>query len=183
VSQIISQVVLALSANPARKFSVTEQAYFQIWYETQSPATQAQVQSLVASGQLTFINGAFSMHDEANPTYVDMLDNTHVGQRNIASNFGVHSLPNITWQIDPFGHSAFQGVGASSRLTSLLRLFFCSLLLPFHPSTRPRSLSGYVLWALRLLWHHVGARAHRLQVLLLCGAEAGARVGALALCA
>ena len=39
-----------------------------------------------------------------------MLDNTHVGQRNIVSNFGVAALPSLTWQIDPFGHSAFQGV-------------------------------------------------------------------------
>ena len=37
-----------------------------------------------------------SMHDEANPTFVDMLDNTHVGQRAIVDNFGVSALPNVT---------------------------------------------------------------------------------------
>ena len=36
------------------------------------------------------------MHDEANPTFVDMLDNTHVGQRAIVDNFGVSALPNVT---------------------------------------------------------------------------------------
>lgn len=49
------------------------QAFFQVWYENQSPAIQATVQGLVASGQLTFVNGGWSMHDEANPTYIDML--------------------------------------------------------------------------------------------------------------
>lgn len=29
------------------------------------------------------------MHDEACPTFVDMLDNTHVGQRMIFNEFGV----------------------------------------------------------------------------------------------
>jgi alpha-mannosidase len=115
VSMILSQVVIALLANPARKFSVTEQAYFQIWYETQSSALQAQVQGLVASGQLNFINGGWSMHDEANPTFIEMLDNTAVGQRAIASNFGASALPNVTWQIDPFGHSAFQGLLSSAQ--------------------------------------------------------------------
>ena len=49
------------------------QAFFQIWYETQPAALQAQVQQLVANKQLTFTNGGWSMHDEANPTYIDML--------------------------------------------------------------------------------------------------------------
>jgi hypothetical protein len=46
--------------------------------------------------------------------FVDMLDNTAVGQRNILNNFGQSALPTVTWQIDPFGHSAFQGVMSSS---------------------------------------------------------------------
>ena len=99
VSMILSQVVIALLANPARRFSVTEQAYFQIWYESLPPPEQAQVQGLVASGQLNFINGGWSMHDEANPTFIEMLDNTAVGQRAIVKNFGISALPNVTWQI------------------------------------------------------------------------------------
>jgi len=39
-----------------------------------------------------------------------MIDNTAVGQRAILDNFGADALPTLTWQIDPFGHSAFQGV-------------------------------------------------------------------------
>ena len=59
------------------------------------------MRGLVENGQLTFINGGWSMHDEANPSWVDMLDNTFVGHRNIANNFGRQFLPTVTWQIDP----------------------------------------------------------------------------------
>ena len=83
------------------------------------------------------------MHDEAGPTFVDMLDNTWLGQRLIFDSFGV--VPKVraqvgaqfqcdrppprtrpsaapppvfyfsqtTWQIDPFGHSTFQNMLAS----------------------------------------------------------------------
>jgi hypothetical protein len=106
-------VVAGLLQDPKRRFSYVEQAYFQVWFETQSRATQEQVRALVASKQLVFLNGGFSMHDEASPSFVDMLDNTAIGQRHIVDNFGLDALPSITWQIDPFGHSAFQGVLSS----------------------------------------------------------------------
>lgn len=93
MSFILEQVVQGLLANPKRRFTYVEQAFFQIWYETQTPALQAQVQGLVKSRQLVFQNGGWSMHDEANPSYIDMLDNTGVGQRNIVNNFGVAGLP------------------------------------------------------------------------------------------
>ena len=87
------------------------------WWEEQTPAKQAQVQGLVAAGQLEFINGGWSMHDEACPSFVDMLDNTHLGQRLIYKSFGV--VPKTTWQIDPFGHSGFQGSMLSSPLSGV----------------------------------------------------------------
>jgi len=110
VSRILRAVVAGLQQDPRRRFSYVEQAYFQVWFETQSPATQAAVRALVASKQLVFLNGGWSMHDESSPSFVDMLDNTAVGQRAIIDNFGADALPTLTWQIDPFGHSAFQGV-------------------------------------------------------------------------
>ena len=113
VSQILTNVVAGLKRNASRTFSYVEQAFFQVWYETQTPEMQADVRALVAARQLVFLNGGFSMHDEASPTWVDMLDNTAVGQRNIVDNFGTSALPTLTWQIDPFGHSAFQGVMSS----------------------------------------------------------------------
>ena len=57
------------------------------------------------------------MHDEACPTFVDMLDNTALGQRLIWESFGV--VPKTTWQIDPFGHSGFSGSMLSSPLAGV----------------------------------------------------------------
>jgi hypothetical protein len=114
VSLILNSVIPALIADPKRRFSYVEQAYFQIWYETQPPAVQTQVKALVASRQLVFLNAAWSMHDEASPTFTDILDNSALGQRHIVENFGAAALPTLTWTIDPFGHSAFCAVLSSS---------------------------------------------------------------------
>jgi hypothetical protein len=44
------------------------------------------------------------MHDEACPTYEDMINNMMIGHDWVMKNFGVK--PRIGWQIDPFGHSS-----------------------------------------------------------------------------
>ena len=61
VNSIISATVLALEENPDRKFIEVEQAFFQRWWAEQSAEKQASVRALVASGQLEFINGGWSM--------------------------------------------------------------------------------------------------------------------------
>ena len=43
------------------------------------------------------------MHDEACPSYTDMLANMNKGHEFILREFGVK--PRIGWQLDPFGHS------------------------------------------------------------------------------
>ena len=43
------------------------------------------------------------MHDEACPTYTDMINNMMKGHEFITEHFGTQ--PRIGWQIDPFGHS------------------------------------------------------------------------------
>ena len=52
VSQELTSVVQGLLADPRRRFSEVEQAYFQIWYEAQPAPLQAQVQMLVAERRL-----------------------------------------------------------------------------------------------------------------------------------
>ena len=61
VNSIISATVLALLEDPNRKFIEVEQAFFQRWWSEQAPAKQAAVKTLVANGQLEFINGGWSM--------------------------------------------------------------------------------------------------------------------------
>lgn len=50
---------------------------------------QAVVKTLVASGQLEFINGGWCMHDEASPGFADMVDQTTLGHRLILQQFNV----------------------------------------------------------------------------------------------
>lgn len=108
VQYILTSVIDALSANPDRRFVVVEQWFFQRWWNAQDDAVQARVRGLVASAQLVFANGGLVMHDEASPTFSDMLDQTAAGVRWIAATFGAGALPRVTSQLDPFGHSATQ---------------------------------------------------------------------------
>jgi hypothetical protein len=78
VRHILDSTVASLLANPARKFVYVEQAFFQRWYAEQDAASAAVVAQLVAEGRLSFLNGGWSMHDEATTVYSDMVDNTQV---------------------------------------------------------------------------------------------------------
>ena len=75
----LSTIMDALTANPQRKFTEVEMAFFKKWWDLQTPEKHEQVKGLVANGQLEFINAGWSMHDEANPIYNDMIDNMMVG--------------------------------------------------------------------------------------------------------
>jgi lysosomal alpha-mannosidase len=61
------------------------------------------VKDLVAEGRLEFINGGWSMNDEACPHYEDIIVNMLHGHSFLLEEFGVR--PRIAWHIDPFGHS------------------------------------------------------------------------------
>jgi len=106
VQYILDSVLLALEANPDRKFIYVEQAFFQRWWREASVDSQARMQALHANGQLDFVNGGWCMHDEAAAHYVDMVDQTTVGHRYLKEEF--NAVPTVGWQIDPFGHSATQ---------------------------------------------------------------------------
>jgi alpha-mannosidase len=108
VNVILDTVILELTKSKNRKFIYVEQAYFQLWWTRQTNITKAIVQQLIADGQFEFINGGYSMHDEATPLYIDMIDQTTLGHSFILKEFGESAIPTIGWQIDPFGHSSTQ---------------------------------------------------------------------------
>jgi alpha-mannosidase len=64
VRNILDAVATSLAKNPQRKFTYVEQAFFQRWWRELSPAAQAETRSMVKSGQLSFVNGGWCMHDE-----------------------------------------------------------------------------------------------------------------------
>ena len=99
----LTNVMNALLDNPARKFSEVEMKFFKMWWQGQNEKMKEDVRGLVKNGQLELINGGWSMHDEACPTYEDMINNMMLGHDFILEEFGVK--PRIGWQVDPFGHS------------------------------------------------------------------------------
>ena len=61
------------------------------------------MRNLVITGQLEFLNAGWSMHDEACPSYEDMINNMMIGHQFLLKEFNF--VPRIGWSIDPFGHS------------------------------------------------------------------------------
>lgn len=96
-------MVQSLLEDPRRRFLEVEMKFFKMWWDLQTEEMKKDVRGLVNSGQLELVNGGWSMHDEACPTYEDMINNMQFGHDFILSEFGVK--PTIGWQIDPFGHS------------------------------------------------------------------------------
>ncbi|OMO99297.1 hypothetical protein COLO4_13373 [Corchorus olitorius] len=119
VQNVLDSVISALLEDKNRRFIYVEMAFFQRWWRQQSNAKKIKVKELVDSGQLEFINGAMSMHDEATPHYIDLIDQTTLGHKFIKDEFG--QIPRVGWQIDPFGHSAVQAylLGAELGFDSL----------------------------------------------------------------
>eukprot|EP01052_Picozoa_sp_SAG31_P014474 SAG31_NODE_901_length_11133_cov_9.476799_9_plen_718_part_00 len=99
----------------------TETGFFARWWDEQPERRRNATRALVANGQLEFINGAWCMHDEASPFYVEMVDQTTRGHQFLKKNFGDSAIPRGTWQIDPFGHSNTEAwlLGAEAGFESL----------------------------------------------------------------
>jgi lysosomal alpha-mannosidase len=85
-----------------------ETAFFKLWWSRQNDIIKEAVQNLVNNGQLEFINGAWSMNDEAAVHYQSTIDQFTLGLRYIEDNLGRCARPKVGWQIDPFGHSREQ---------------------------------------------------------------------------
>jgi alpha-mannosidase len=101
---VITTVVDQLLKNPDRKFTYVEIKFFSMWWDQQTNETQAAVRQLIADGRFEFVNGGWSMHDEACPHYEDMINNMWVGHQWLLDVLGVK--PRIGWHVDPFGHSS-----------------------------------------------------------------------------
>ncbi|EDV26091.1 uncharacterized protein TRIADDRAFT_63890 [Trichoplax adhaerens] len=108
VQYILDTVVQELMADPSKKFIYVEIAFFTRWWREQDKKTRENVKMLVKQGRLEFINGGWSMNDEAATHYNAIIDQMTLGLKFIRDTFGDAARPTIAWHIDPFGHSAAQ---------------------------------------------------------------------------
>lgn len=88
VHYILDTVIQGLADNPDRRFTFAEQGFFQRWWHTQTNATQAMTRRLVANGQLAFVGGGWTQHDEGCTTYREMIDQMTIGHRFLEREFG-----------------------------------------------------------------------------------------------
>lgn len=106
VDWIIHSVLMCLLENEAHTFTTVEMKFFSMWWSTQGEVARDNVRYLVANKQWSFVNGGWSMHDEASSHFMGMVDQTALGHAFLKSKLGV--VPTVGWQLDPFGHSATQ---------------------------------------------------------------------------
>ena len=59
-----------------------------MWWDLQKPIKKEKVKKLVRDGQLEFINGGWSSHDEACPSYDMMITNMMAGNKFLREEFG-----------------------------------------------------------------------------------------------
>ncbi|EAL68302.1 hypothetical protein DDB_G0278259 [Dictyostelium discoideum AX4] len=103
VTVILDNVINTLIKDSSKKFNWAEIYYFETWWNEQSSFLQAQVRNLVNNGQLYFVGGGWAQNDEGATHYQAVINQMTLGHQFLLSEFGV--VPEIGWQIDPFGPS------------------------------------------------------------------------------
>ena len=96
-------MIRALAADPDRTFVWAEISYLAMWWDQASADEKALLRRLVGNGQLEIVSGGWVMPDEANTHVYALVDQLIEGHQWLDKNLGVR--PNISWSIDPFGHS------------------------------------------------------------------------------
>ncbi len=88
VQYILDSVIPALQKNKDRTFIYVEMAFFKRWWDQQDNSMKETVRDLVKKRQLEFINGGWSMNDEAATHYNAIIDQMTLGLRFINDTFG-----------------------------------------------------------------------------------------------
>ena len=124
VQYILQTTLQALLQNPDRIFTFVEQGFFVRFFNELDDTTQDTIRQLVQEKRLVFVNGGYTMPDEAGPSYVELLSDICVGHRYISEFFGPEYIPKIQAQYDPFGHTAFFGSVLGSMLAGYEGIFW-----------------------------------------------------------
>ena len=68
---ILTTTVNELLKDPRRRFTIVEMKFFSMWWDRQEESLKDAVRAMVNEGRIEFINGGWSMHDEACTHYED----------------------------------------------------------------------------------------------------------------
>ena len=85
-----------------KKFTYVEIAFFERWWRNQTDQVKDDIRMLIKNDRFAFVNGGWSMSDEATVHYEDFINNMKAGHDFLKEEFGYK--PTIGWHIDPFGH-------------------------------------------------------------------------------
>mmetsp|Transcript_31548 Transcript_31548/g.32761 ORF Transcript_31548/g.32761 Transcript_31548/m.32761 type:complete len:910 (-) Transcript_31548:87-2816(-) len=97
-------MMVNLASDPERTFIYVEQAFFTMWYPSQSTETKETLKKWLHEGRFEFILGGYVMQDEADTTFQHIIDQMRLGLQFLWTEFQYR--PTIGWFIDPFGHAA-----------------------------------------------------------------------------
>jgi alpha-mannosidase len=103
VKPIIDNVIYLLDGKPDRRFIFAEVAFLERWWSEASPQDRQKFKKLLALNQIEFVQGGWTMPDEALNTYSGIINTMSRGLQWIGDTFGAKHLPKTSWRIDPFG--------------------------------------------------------------------------------
>ncbi|GAA48315.1 alpha-mannosidase II [Clonorchis sinensis] len=99
----LDSTLKVLESRPDARFSYAEISFFSMWVAGLTEDEKNRVKKLLNNGQLEVVSGGWVMTDEAAGHHYAMLDQLIEGHQWLLENFDYR--PNVSWSIDPFGHS------------------------------------------------------------------------------
>ncbi|XP_056022821.1 alpha-mannosidase 2-like [Ostrea edulis] len=102
-NKTLSLLLDQLTENPGWRFVWSEVCWLEKWWKAATQIQKDNIKRLIHNGQLEVVSGGWVMPDEAVVHYGAMLNQLIDGHQWLLTNIGIK--PNISWSIDPFGHS------------------------------------------------------------------------------
>ncbi|XP_033735847.1 alpha-mannosidase 2-like [Pecten maximus] len=102
-SSTLDLIVDKLTVHRDWTFIWSDVVWLARWWTEASADRKLKLNRVLRSGQLEIVTGGWVMTDEATTHYAAMLSQLTEGHQWLQKNLGI--TPNISWAIDPFGHS------------------------------------------------------------------------------
>ena len=104
IDQIFNTVLDSLTNHQDRTFIINEVYYFKRWYLSLDSSSKENLKKIISEKRLEFVFCGYTVNDEANPLYYDIIDNIRIGNQFLLEEFGI--TPKSGFFLDSFGHNA-----------------------------------------------------------------------------